>query len=77
MSKLEHVARRANLTLLWGGLASLLISVAAALAIWTHPYTGPDLRTEFCMVVVPGGALGVVFFLWGLCELRAGKKRTW
>jgi 4-amino-4-deoxy-L-arabinose transferase-like glycosyltransferase len=77
MDKLEHVARRTNLALLWGGLACLLFSVAAALAIWMHPSAGPDLRTEFCMVLVPGGALGVVFSLWGLCELRAGKKRAW
>ncbi|KZN20511.1 MULTISPECIES: hypothetical protein [Pseudomonas] len=77
MSELQRVARRANLTLLWGGLACLLISVAAAFGIWTYPYTGPDLRTEFCMVLVPGFALGVIFPLWGFCELRAAKKRNW
>lgn len=70
-------ARRANLTLLWCGLACLLISVVGALAIWAYPYSGPDLRTEFCMVLVPSGVLGVVFSFWGFCELRAGKKRNW
>lgn len=78
MYKLEHVARRTNLAShALGGLTCLIISLAAALAIWTYPYAGPDLRTEFYMVLVPGGALGVVFSLWGVCDLRAGKKRTW
>jgi hypothetical protein len=76
MDKLKHAARRTNFTLLCG-LTCLLISVVAALSIWTYPSTGPDLRIEFCMLLVPGGALGVVFSLWGLFELRAGKKRSW
>lgn len=77
MSQLKHAVRRTNLMLVWGGLAGLLVSIAAALAIWTHPYAGPDLRTEFCMVLVPGAGLGASFLLWGLCELRAAKKRNW
>lgn len=76
MGKPEHAERRANLSLLWSGLACLLISLLAALAVWTHPYAGPDLRTEFCMMLVPGAVLGVVLSLWGTCELRAGHTKN-
>lgn len=77
MENLKDVARRANLALLWGGIACLIISVAASIAIWMHPYAGPDVSTGFYMMLLPGGALGVVFCIWGLCEMKAEKKRSW
>ncbi|MGE8063771.1 hypothetical protein [Pseudomonas sp. NPDC089569] len=77
MSELKHVERRTNLMFLWGGLACVFISIAGALAIWTYPFAGPDLRTEFCVVLVPGGGLGVVVFVLGFCGLRVAKKRNW
>lgn len=77
MHKFEQAARRSSLTSLWCGLASLIFTVAAALAIWLYPFTGPDLRTDFILFLVPSGALGVAFSLSGVCELRAGKHRAW
>ena len=59
MAQLEQVARRSSLTSLWCGLACLIFTVAAALVIWMYPFGGPDLRTDFIMFLMPGGALGV------------------
>lgn len=77
MTELQQAARRSSLTSLWCGLASLIFTVAAALAIWLYPFTGPDLRTDFVLLLVPGGALGIAFTLSGVCELRAAKHRAW
>jgi hypothetical protein len=54
MTELQRVARRTNLMWVWGGLANLLIAVAGMLAIWVYPFVGPDLRSEFCSLLVPG-----------------------
>jgi len=77
MSELEQAERRSSLTSLWCGLACLIITAVVALAIWLYPFTGPDLRTDFILFLVPGGALGVAFTLSGVFELRAGKNRAW
>lgn len=77
MNNLKEVNRRTNVALVWGGLFCLLLSVAVAVAIWTQPFSGPDLRTEFIMPLIPGVIIGVVFSLWGFFELQAGKKRDW
>lgn len=77
MGKREYVGRRTNLAMLWHGLACLLITVTTAMAIWMYPHSGPDLRSEFLMFLVPGSALGVTFTLFGMCELMAGKNKVW
>lgn len=77
MNNLKELNRRANVGLFWGGLVCLFLSVAAAVAIWTLPFSGPDLRTEFIMSVVPGALIGIVFSVWGLCELKSARKRDW
>lgn len=73
MNELERVVHRSNLIMLICGLVCLIGSASSAVAIWAHPYSGPDLRSEFCLLLMPGFGLGVVFTLWGACELRASK----
>lgn len=77
MTELQRVARRTNLMWFWGGLANLLIALAGALAIWVYPFMGPDLRSEFCALLVPVGGFGLAALLVGWHELRAAKKRDW
>jgi 4-amino-4-deoxy-L-arabinose transferase-like glycosyltransferase len=68
MNKLERATRRANLALLLGGLASLIICSAVSLVIWFDPNYGPDLRSGFILFLVPAFALGGALALWGACE---------
>lgn len=75
MNNLKEVNRRANVVLFWGGLFCLLLSVAVAVAIWTQPFSGPDLRTESIKPLVPAVIIGVVFSLWGFFELKPQKDR--
>lgn len=77
MGHLKKQEQRTNLAMVWVGIACLLISAAGALGIWFYPHTGPDMRREFCMVLVPGWGIGVTFTLLGMYELRALKKRAW
>lgn len=77
MTELQRVARRSNLIWVWGGLANLLIALAGALAIWVYPFVGPDLRSEFCALLVAVGGFGLTATLIGVRELRAAKKRDW
>lgn len=77
MNELEKAERRSSLTSLWCGLACLIITAVVAFAIWLYPFTGPDLRTDFILFLVPGGALGLAFTLSGVCELRAARHRAW
>lgn len=77
MTELQRVARRSSLIWAWGGLANLLIALAGALAIWAYPFVGPDLRSEFCALLVPFGGLGLAATLVGWYELRVAKKRDW
>ena len=77
MTELQRVERRTNLMCVWVGLASLLISLAGALAIWIYPFVSPDLRSEFLALLTPGGGFGLSAILVGLHYLRAAKKRGW
>lgn len=77
MTELQRVARRTNLFSVWCGLATLLIALAGALAIWMYPFGGPDLRSVFCALLVPSGGLGLAATLVGLHEMRVAKKREW
>jgi len=77
MTELQRVARRTNLMFVWGGLAIVFIALAGALAIWVHPFVGPDLRLEFCAFLVPVWGFGLAATLVGLYDLRAAKKRDW
>lgn len=77
MNELQTVVRRTNLIWVWGGLANLLIALAGVLSIWVYPFLGPDLRSEFCALLVPVGGFGLAATLAGLLELRAAKKRDW
>ncbi|MFJ7794672.1 hypothetical protein [Pseudomonas sp. NPDC096950] len=75
MNSLERSIRRTNWGLLLCGLASLITWCGVMLYIWTHPFTGPDLRNEFSMFLSPVFAIGITFTAWGGLELiRDGKK---
>lgn len=75
MNTLERSIRRTNWGLLLSGLASLLTWCGVMLYIWTHPFTGPDLRNEFSIFLSPVFAIGFTFIAWGGLELiRDGKK---
>lgn len=75
MNKANHATRRTNLNVLLSGLVCLVISLAVVLLIWTHPYSGPDLRSEFSMFMAPVFVLGVSLSLWGICLMRASRKQ--
>lgn len=77
MTELQRVARRTSLVWVYGGLANLLIALAGALTIWFYPFVGPDLRSEFCALLVPVGGFGLAAAVVGLHEVRAAKKRDW
>lgn len=76
MNELERVTHRSNLVTLICGLIGLISSVSAAVGIWIYPYSGPDVRSEFCLLLIPGFALGVVCTVWGAWDLRASKKKA-
>jgi 4-amino-4-deoxy-L-arabinose transferase-like glycosyltransferase len=76
MNTLERATRRANLALLLSGLASLITWCAVMLFIWTHTFTGPDLRNEFSMFLSPVFAIGVALTVWGGLQLRPARKGT-
>lgn len=76
MNNLERAAHRANLGLLLSGLVCLTICSAIALSIWTDLYSGPDLRSEFILMLVPFFALGAALAIWGTCELGASKTKA-
>ena len=54
--------------------AAHLFQLAAAVGIWSYTNAGPDLRTEFCKVLLPSVALRVIFTLWWFCELKRTRK---
>lgn len=75
MDKANRATLRTNLNLLLSGLGCMVISMAVVLWIWNHPYSGPDLRSEFSMFMAPVFVLGVSLSLWGGCSLRASRKQ--
>jgi hypothetical protein len=75
MDKANRATRRTNLNLLLSGLGCLVISLAVVILVWTHPYSGPDLRSEFSMFMAPVFVLGVSLSLWGGCSMRASRKQ--
>ena len=77
MTELQKIERRTNMIWVWGGLAIMLIALAGSLAIWVHPFVGPDMCTMSCAFLIPSGGFGLTAMLVGLHELRAAKKRDW
>lgn len=69
MDKANRATLRTNLNLLLSGLGCMVISMAVVLWIWNHPYSWPDLRSEFSMFMAPVFVLGVSLSLWGGCSL--------
>jgi|GEM_PF-5422352 len=75
MGKANRATLRTNLNLLLSGLGCMAISMTVVLWIWNHPYSGPDLRSEFSMFMAPVFVLGVSLSLWGGFSLRASRKQ--
>lgn len=76
VNELERATYRSNMIMLICGLVCSIGSAITAAAIWALPYPGPDLRSLFCLFLVPGSLLGVGFTLWGACGVRAAKKKA-